>query len=47
MEQERERAIYKVTIVGFVVNVLLAVGKFLAGFFGNSGAMIADAIHSA
>lgn len=47
MEQERERAIYKVTIVGFVVNVLLAVGKFLAGIFGNSGAMIADAIHSA
>ncbi|MCQ2960106.1 MAG: cation diffusion facilitator family transporter [Bacteroidales bacterium] len=42
----REQQIYNVTFIGFIVNMFLSVGKFLAGFFGNSGAMIADAIHS-
>ena len=45
-EKERERGIYKVTIVGAVVNVLLVLFKFIAGFFANSSAMIADAVHS-
>lgn len=45
-EQTREKAIYKVTWVGFGVNVVLTVGKLLAGFLGRSGAMIADGVHS-
>lgn len=47
LEQQRKHKIYHVTIVGSVVNLLLSVGKLLAGVFGHSGAMIADAIHSA
>jgi cation diffusion facilitator family transporter len=36
----------KVTLVGSVVNLFLIVLKFVAGFLGNSQALIADAIHS-
>lgn len=43
---QREQAIYKVTWVGFFVNLLLSIGKLLAGIFGRSGAMIADGVHS-
>ena len=42
----RERKIVRVTLVGSVVNIALLIFKFLAGFLGNSSAMIADAIHS-
>lgn len=42
----REREIYKVTLVGSLVNILLVVCKFAAGFWGKSAAMIADAVHS-
>ena len=42
----RAKDIYRVTIWGGVVNVLLIIIKFLAGFFGRSSAMIADAVHS-
>ena len=42
----REREIYKVTLVGSVVNVLLTVFKFIAGVLGRSAAMTADAAHS-
>lgn len=42
----REREIYKATIVGSVVNLLLLVLKFMAGVVGHSAAMIADAVHS-
>ena len=42
----RERKIYKVTIVGSVVNFLLLLFKFFAGIAGHSVAMIADAVHS-
>lgn len=42
----REKEIYKITLMGSVVNALLLVLKFVAGFVGNSAAMIADAIHS-
>lgn len=45
-ETYREKQIYKVTIVGFFVNLFLSVGKLIAGLVGNSGAMIADAVHS-
>jgi len=44
--QERNREIYKVTLVGSVVNVLLLLFKFVAGILGHSAAMIADAVHS-
>lgn len=42
----REKKIYKVTITGSFVNFILVAFKFLAGIFGHSSAMIADAIHS-
>ena len=42
----REKEIFRVTIWGSVVNALLVAFKFLAGFLGNSSAMIADAVHS-
>ena len=46
-DKQRERSIYRVTIMGGVVNMLLLVFKFLAGVLGHSAAMIADAVHSA
>lgn len=42
----REKGIYKVTVVGSMMNALLLVLKFVAGIIGNSAAMIADAVHS-
>ena len=44
--KSRERGIFRVTLVGTLVNVLLLVFKFIAGWLGNSAAMIADAVHS-
>lgn len=43
---ERNKEIYKVTLVGGVVNVLLLLFKFVAGIVGHSSAMVADAVHS-
>lgn len=43
---DRERKIYRVTLTGSVVNVILLVFKFIAGILGGSAAMIADAVHS-
>ena len=45
-EVNREKEIYKLTLWGSFVNFLLLVFKFVAGFVGNSAAMIADAVHS-
>lgn len=45
-EVNREKEIYKLTLWGSLVNFLLLVFKFVAGFVGNSAAMIADAVHS-
>lgn len=42
----RERDIYRVTLAGSLINVLLVVCKFIAGMLGHSAAMIADAVHS-
>lgn len=42
----REKEIYKVTLWGSAVNATLVVFKFVAGIFGHSSAMIADAVHS-
>ncbi|MGM9700240.1 MAG: cation diffusion facilitator family transporter [Prevotella sp.] len=42
----REKQIYRVTLAGSVINVLLLLCKFVAGILGHSAAMIADAVHS-
>ena len=42
----REREIYKVTLLGGAANLLLLIFKFVAGIVGHSSAMIADAVHS-
>jgi len=43
---ERSKEIYKVTLAGGVVNVVLLAFKFAAGIAGHSAAMVADAVHS-
>ena len=43
---ERNKEIYKVTLVGGAVNILLLLFKFVAGIVGHSAAMLADAVHS-
>ena len=43
---ERSKEIYKVTVLGGVVNVVLLLFKFVAGIVGHSAAMVADAVHS-
>lgn len=46
LSRTRARAIYKVTLVGSVANLLLLLFKFAAGIVGQSAAMLADAVHS-
>ena len=43
---KREKEIYRITLWGSVVNILLTGLKFAAGIVGSSSAMIADAVHS-
>ena len=43
---KRNQEIYKVTLVGGAVNVILLLFKFVAGIVGHSAAMVADAVHS-
>lgn len=43
---DRIKEVYRVTIWGSVINVVLLILKFAAGILGHSAAMIADAIHS-
>lgn len=38
--------IQNITLIGLVANILLSIIKFLIGFFGNSQAVVADALHS-
>lgn len=45
-DKEREQRIYRVTLTGSVVNLLLLLFKFAAGILGHSAAMVADAVHS-
>ena len=42
----RKKKIYRVTFIGFAVNLLLTGIKLAAGILGRSGAMVADAVHS-
>ena len=44
--QTEKQKIYTTTIIGSIANFLLVLLKFVAGFIGNSAAMIADAVHS-
>ncbi|MFW5793010.1 MAG: cation diffusion facilitator family transporter [Bacteroidota bacterium] len=46
MNTERKKSAQKVTWLGFFANVILMIFKLLAGIFGRSSAMVADAIHS-
>lgn len=43
---DRKKEIRKITLWGALINLLLTVGKILAGIFGRSAAMIADGVHS-
>ena len=43
----RTKQIYRVTLLGMFVNMVLFAFKLVAGLVGRSGAMIADAVHSA
>lgn len=44
--KDRERTIARVTLWGAFFNLLLTLLKMLAGIFGRSSAMVADAVHS-
>ena len=44
--EQREKQIMAVTWVGLVINTLLTAFKLIAGFVGNSSAMVADGVHS-
>ena len=46
LEADRTKAIYRVTLIGSIVNVMLLTFKFIAGIVGHSSAMVADAVHS-
>ena len=46
MNNKREKEIYKVTLAGSLINLILVILKFIAGVVGSSAAMIADAVHS-
>ena len=45
-ETAREKIVRKVTWVGLWLNLFLAAIKFIAGIYGRSQALVADAIHS-
>lgn len=45
-DKVREKGIFRITIVGSIVNLFLVILKFVAGILGHSSAMIADAVHS-
>ena len=47
MTDKRTKQIYRVTLLGMFVNIVLFAFKLVAGIVGRSGAMIADAVHSA
>ena len=45
-KNSREKEIFRVTLEGSIVNLLLLIFKFIAGIMGHSAAMVADAVHS-
>lgn len=44
---DNEKIVMRVSVNSMIVNVLLSIGKVLAGVIARSGAMISDGIHSA
>ena len=46
INKQRSQIITRVTLVGVLVNCVLAIGKVIIGFLSNSHALIADGIHS-
>jgi len=44
--QQQEALIRRCSLVGILGNILLSAFKLLAGFLGQSGAMLSDAVHS-
>ena len=47
MADQRTHTIYRVTLLGMFLNIVLFAFKLVAGIVGRSGAMVADAVHSA
>ena len=47
IKKDDSSEVRRITLVGLGWNVILSVGKFFAGYFGGSQALVADAIHSA
>lgn len=45
-QSNREKEIFRVTLIGSIVNFSLLIFKFVAGIVGHSAAMVADAVHS-
>jgi cation diffusion facilitator family transporter len=43
---DTRKQIQQITLIGLAVNILLSLIKFSLGFFGNSQAVVADALHS-
>nr|CRH06632.1 putative Cation diffusion facilitator family transporter [Candidatus Magnetococcus massalia] len=46
-EKSQHRAADRAILVGVVVNLLLSIGKIIAGVVGHSAALVADGVHSA
>lgn len=42
----RQQTISRTTLIGSAFNLLLTIGKLVAGIFGHSAAMVADGVHS-
>ncbi|MEM9243180.1 MAG: cation diffusion facilitator family transporter [Pseudomonadota bacterium] len=45
-QQHRYQQIKRVTVIGIIVNSLLAIAKISIGFIGHSQALVADGVHS-
>jgi len=45
-ETDKKIQIQQITLIGLLANIALSISKFLIGFFGNSQAVVADALHS-
>lgn len=43
---QREKAIFRVTFIGSIVNVALVLLKLISGIWGRSSALVADGVHS-
>ena len=46
MSKNQSEVVFRTTLRSAVINVLLTIFKYVAGFLGHSAAMIADATHS-